>query len=81
MEATLAVIVQNQEDNSEKLNKLVTILEGNGDPRDGLVVRFDRVEQQFLTDRREESHLKKMLIGSIVGFIANAGLFIFQLAF
>jgi hypothetical protein len=81
MEATLAVIVQNQEDNSEKLNKLVTILEGNGDPRDGLVVRFDRVEQQFLTDRQEKSHMKKMLIGSIVGFIANAGLFVFQLAF
>lgn len=79
MEAAISALIENQEANGKKLDKVVTILEGNGDPRNGLVVRFDRVEQQFLTDRREKSRIKMLLVGAIIGFAANAGLFVAQL--
>ena len=79
METTLAVLIKHQEANGKKLDKVVTVLEGNGDPSKGLVVRFDRVEQQFLIERREKSQLKLMLVGAVVGFVANAGLFVMQL--
>lgn len=79
LETRLVAIAEGQEANSKKLDMVVQILTGNGDPSAGLVVRFDRVEQRFLADVKEKSRIKLLLIGAIVGFLANAGLFLTQL--
>jgi hypothetical protein len=79
VDTQLAAIAQNQKTTCEKLDKVLHILDGNGNPDSGLIVRFDRVEQKFLKERREKSSLKMMLIGAVIGFVANAGLFVAQL--
>jgi hypothetical protein len=48
----IELILSNQAEVREDVTVVKEILTGNGDPTKGLVVRFDRVEQSFLSNKK-----------------------------
>lgn len=79
IETKLGAILANQENMSEDIHTIRRTMEGNGDPDSGMIVRVDRMYQAFLSEKREKSNFKTLLVGAIIGFVANAGLFVVQL--
>ena len=71
LETSLALIVEQQKDNGEKLDKLCVIMTGNGDPSRGLILRFDRIEQWWLSYTKKKNRLAITLAGCILSFVCN----------
>lgn len=63
IEAKLEVIIDRQHSHDRKLDNVVEILTGNGDPNKGVIVRLDRVEQDNVRGRR----LKWAVLTSCLG--------------
>jgi hypothetical protein len=70
--AKIDVVIHAQKATRDDIRVVKEILTGNGDPSKGLVVRFDRVEQEMKTLEVEAKADKKFKIKVLVG--AGAGL-------
>ena len=70
------LILERQTEMREDLTIVKKILTGNGEPSKGLVVRFDRVEQAFLT--RKKFTIAMILSGS-AGLLSFGGSIILYL--
>lgn len=81
LETHLQDIKDGQERQGEKLDKVCLILTGNGEPKKGLVLRFDRVEQSYLKEQGRKTKFVLACIFAGVTFIGGLGLFLVKVFF
>ena len=79
LEVKLALIIDNQKDDSHKLDRLCKILEGNGSPEKGLVLRFDRIEQWWLDAKKRRVKVTLAVIGASVSFAGSLAILVIKL--
>jgi hypothetical protein len=75
----LTKLEENQDDISEKLDRLTVLMTGNGDPEKGWTVRFDRVEQWWITYTKRKNRVGLAAFTAVLGFVGSLTLFIIRL--
>jgi len=75
----IELILANQAEVREDVTIVKKILTGNGDPTKGLIVRFDRVEQSFLANRK--FGMAMLIAGGtgVLSLVGSLGLLIVRL--
>jgi len=79
VEVRLTELRENQEDMAKKLDTLCTIMTGNGDPSRGFVVRFDRMEQWWMSYTRKKTKIALAVATSTLSLIGSLALLVVRL--
>lgn len=75
----IELILSNQAEVKDDVTTVKKILTGNGDPTKGLIVRFDRVEQSFLSNKK--FGMAMLIAGGtgVLSFVGSLGLLLVRL--
>ena len=79
MHATLKAVAENQQYQRKKLDKIDVLMSGNGSPEQGMIVRFDRVEQWWIDYTKKKNRMAVMMGTSILGFFGSVGLLVVRI--
>ena len=75
----LTRLEENQEEMRNDLKNLLKVMNGNGEPHKGFIIRFDRMEQWFLTYTKKKTRIALAAATGMISFCGSLALLVIRL--